>query len=80
MLLLVGLLSLGMAVGVHVITLPVEFDASFGRALPILAEGYIAPAEQVAARRILTACALTYVAGSLASLLNLWRWLAILRR
>lgn len=79
-LLLVGLLSFGVAVIVHLVTLPVEFDASFGRALPILAEGYIAPAERAAARRILTACALTYVAGSLACMLNLWRWLAILRR
>jgi len=31
-------------------------------------------------RRILRAAALTYVAGSLASLLNLARWLAFLRR
>jgi len=29
----------------------------------------------VAARRILRAAALAYVAGTLASLLNLWRWL-----
>lgn len=80
LLLLAGLISFGAAVVVHLVTLPVEFDASFGRALPLLAEGYIAPADQSAARRILTACALTYVAGSLASVLNLWRWLAILRR
>ena len=32
------------------------------------------------ARRILIAAALTYVAASLASLLNLWRWIAFLRR
>ncbi|MEH6593761.1 MAG: zinc metallopeptidase [Halioglobus sp.] len=32
------------------------------------------------AERILKAAALTYVAGSLASLLNLSRWIAILRR
>lgn len=80
LLLAAGLLSFGTAVAVHLVTLPVEFDASFRRALPILAEGYIAPEEQAAARRILTACALTYVAGSLASVLNLWRWIAILRR
>ena len=32
------------------------------------------------ARRILTAAALTYVAGSLFSLLNVWQWLRYLRR
>ncbi|MCK5716772.1 MAG: zinc metallopeptidase, partial [Thiomargarita sp.] len=59
----------------------VEWDASFKRALPILSEGaYISTADQRAARKILIACALTYVASSLASLLNLWRWIAILRR
>ncbi|MFK5969525.1 MAG: zinc metallopeptidase [Candidatus Marithrix sp.] len=74
-----GLMSLGTAVIVHLVTLPVELDASFRRALPILAN-YISKRDQWAARRILTACALTYVASSLTSLLNLWRWLAILRR
>lgn len=80
LMLLAGLLSFGVAVVVHLVTLPVEFDASFSRALPMLNEGYIPRQDRSAARRILTACALTYVAGSLASVLNLWRWLAILRR
>lgn len=78
--LLLGIASLSLSVIVHVLTLPVEWDASFNRALPILEEGYISAAEQRQARTILTAAALTYVAASLASLLNLWRWLAILRR
>ncbi len=76
----VGVLTLGIATVVHLVTLPVEFDASFRRALPILETGYVAREDMRAARRILTACALTYVAGSLASLLNLWRWIMILRR
>ncbi len=76
-----GLASLGTSVVVHFVTLPVEWDASFRRALPILEKGeYISAKDQRAARRILTACALTYVASSLTSLLNLWRWIAILRR
>jgi uncharacterized protein len=76
-----GLASLGTSVIVHLVTLPVEWDASFRRALPILDKGhYISAKDQRAARRILTACALTYAASSLASLLNLWRWIAILRR
>jgi len=66
---------------VHFITLPVEWDASFKRALPILKKGqYISDREIKYAHKILTAAALTYVSGSLASLLNLGRWIAILRR
>jgi Zn-dependent membrane protease YugP len=66
---------------VHLVTLPVEWDASFGRALPILVEGqYINRREERAVRRILRAAALTYVAASLVGLLNLGRWMAILRR
>ncbi len=66
---------------VHLITLPVEWDASFKRALPILKKGkYISDREIKYAHKILTAAALTYVSGSLASLLNLGRWIAVLRR
>lgn len=79
--LLAGIAAMGIATLVHFLTLPVEWDASFGRALPILQRGgYLQANDQEGARRILTAAALTYVAASLASLLNLWRWLALLRR
>ncbi|MFP4137080.1 MAG: zinc metallopeptidase [Halomonas sp.] len=71
--------SFGTAALVHLVTLPVEFDASFQRALPLLKD-YIPPYDMPGARHVLTACAFTYVAASLASLLNLGRWLAILRR
>lgn len=81
LILLGGGISLIMPVAVHLITLPVEFDASFNRALPILKHGNYLPEEDIdAARSILTACALTYAAGALASLLNIWRWLRLLRR
>ncbi|MEJ2360984.1 MAG: zinc metallopeptidase [Gammaproteobacteria bacterium] len=76
-----GLVSMATATLVHVVTLPVEIDASFNKALPILFDGeYVAKKDRRAARRILKAAAYTYVAASLASLLNLWRWIAILRR
>ncbi|MEM7543626.1 MAG: zinc metallopeptidase [Pseudomonadota bacterium] len=65
---------------VHLVTLPVEFDASFNRALPVLEMGYLEPEDIASARKILWACALTYLAGSLASLLNFWRWIRFLRR
>jgi Zn-dependent membrane protease YugP len=81
MMLLVGLASLGMAAIVHLVTLPVEWDASFGKALPILKQGrYLSGYELRHARRILKACALTYVAGALAGMLSLARWIAVLRR
>ena len=78
---LAGLATMGVATIVHLVTLPVEIDASFNKALPILFKGnYVNEKDRPAARRILKAAALTYVAASLASLLNLWRWIAILRR
>ena len=81
LMLLAGLSSLVIPILIHLITLPVEWDASFRRALPLLTAGdYIPEDDLPAARRILTACALTYVASALASLLNLWRWIRVLRR
>jgi len=78
-LLILGLASLALPVLVHLVTLPVEVDAS-RRALAILASGYVPQRELPALRRILRACALTYLAASLATLLNFWRWIRILRR
>ena len=77
----IGLGSMASATLVHLVTLPVELDASFGKALPILKAGdYVQPGDESAVRRVLRAAALTYVASSLASLLNLARWFAFLRR
>lgn len=76
-----GMLSLGSAALVHLATLPTEFDASFGRALPVLEKGdYLRPEDRRHARRLLKAAALTYVSASLMSLLNVARWIALLRR
>lgn len=83
-----SLMFLAVAIGsmllgtlVHLFTLPVEFDASFNKALPMLESGqYLHDGDLPHAQRILKAAALTYVAASLASLLNLGRWLAVLRR
>ncbi len=78
---LAGLMTLGTSAIIHVITLPTEFDASFNRALPMLDKYDILKAtDRPHARRLLTAAALTYVAASLMSLLNIARWIAILRR
>ena len=81
LLFLFGFGSMALATLVHIVTLPVEWDASFNKALPILREGnYIDERDEKAVREILRAAALTYVAASLASLLNLARWMAFLRR
>jgi Zn-dependent membrane protease YugP len=80
-LLLLSLATVVLGTAVHLVTLPVELDASFGKALPLLRQGrHLFEVDLPHARRILRAAAFTYVAGSLASLLNLWRWLAVLRR
>ncbi|WP_394204518.1 zinc metallopeptidase [Shewanella waksmanii] len=77
----IGVLSMGLSTLVHLVTLPVEFDASYGKALPMLKDGhYLHDGDLKHAEKILKAAALTYVAGSLASLLNLGRWIAVLRR
>ncbi len=76
-----GFMSLGTTTLVHLVTLPTELDASFNRALPLLAKGDILkPVDLPHARRLLKAAALTYLSASLAGLLNIARWWALLRR
>lgn len=77
---IVALLSMSTAALAHLVTLPVEWDASFGKAMPVLEAEYIRGEDRDAVRSVLRAAALTYVAASLASLLNVWRWLRLLRR
>jgi len=80
-LLALAVASLASGIVVHLMTLPTEFDASFRRALPILEKGgYLRPEDRRPARRILTAAALTYVAGALIGLVNFWWWLRLLGR
>ena len=75
---LVGLLGRML---LHLVTLPLEWDASFGKALPILSTGnYLPKAQQAPVDRILRAAAFTYVAAALADVLNLARWAVLLRR
>ena len=66
---------------IHALTLPIEFDASFSKALPLLREGnYISQPNEKAVNSILRAAALTYVSAALADILNLSRWIVILSR
>jgi len=78
--LLGAFLVMGFGLVVQLVTLPVELDASFNKAMPLLKSGYLESHQLPAAKRILRAAAWTYVAASLATLLNFWRWVSVLRR
>lgn len=76
----VALMLLGSRLAMHVVTLPMEFDASFGKALPVLSRGgYLQENDVPAARSVLRAAALTYVASALVTLLDLTRIIRVLR-
>ena len=76
-----GLLTLGTSILVHLLTLPMEMNASFARALPLLEQGnHLKPGDAPHARKLLKAAAWTYVSASLMTLLNIARWWAIIRR
>ena len=81
LLLLIGLSGFIARMMIHAVTLPIEFDASFSKALPLLREGdYISQSDEKAVSSILRAAALTYVSAALADILNLGRWIVILSR
>lgn len=72
-----GVLAFSMAVLFQIVTLPVEFNAS-GRALRILGDtGMLYPDEVRQTRKVLTAAALTYVAGAASAILQLLRILLL---
>lgn len=65
----------------YLIVLPEEWDASFGKALPILEKGeYVEQDDLPAIHAVLKAAALTYFARALGDLVNIGRWWLILRR
>lgn len=79
-LLWLGIVAYSTAVLFQVITLPVEFNAS-RRALQTLeVSGVMAPEQISGARQVLTAAALTYVAGALISIMYLVYYLGLARR
>lgn len=73
----IGVLAFSVAVLFQIVTLPVEFNAS-GRAIRILGEsGMLYPEEVQATKKVLSAAALTYVAGAASAILSLLRILII---
>ena len=67
-LIIMGCLSTNVLI--HLITLPVEFDASFKRALPILKK-YVPKENMKQCRSVLRAAAFTYLAQSIVSIFRL---------
>lgn len=61
----------------HVVTLPVEFNASSRAIAQLQALGILSPTELSAARKVLNAAALTYVAAATMALLELVRLLIL---
>lgn len=76
----IGIFLFSFVVVFHLVTLPVEFNAS-SRALSILGDSGMLSREEVPqARKVLGAAALTYVAAATASALQLLRLILIARR
>jgi Zn-dependent membrane protease YugP len=75
-----AVIIMGTSLVVNLVTLPVELNASFSRAMPMLETENFEDKHLESARGILWACALTYFASSLASLLNVYRWFRVIRR
>ena len=71
----IGLTSFGLIF--QIITLPVEFNASNRAKKEIESEGIANTSEQEAVNKVLISAALTYVAGVLASALQILRLLMI---
>jgi hypothetical protein len=77
--LLLALLSLLIGIVVHLITLEVELDASFNKALPILIEK-VPPEYHDSCKSILRAAAFTYVIGVVRNFVSLrFIWLMLSR-
>ena len=69
----IGILAFSLAVLFQLVTLPVEFNAS-GRAIRILADTGMMQGEEIkAAKKVLRAAALTYVASAASAILQLLR-------
>jgi len=73
----VGILLFSGAVVFHLITLPVEFDASKRALAQLTGSGSIAPQEVAGAKKVLDAAALTYVAAAAMAALQLLRLVMI---
>lgn len=76
----IGVILYALAVLFHIITLPVEYDAS--RRAKDLMEDYrvISPEEKGGVKKVLGAAALTYVASTLVAIVQLLRFVSMVNR
>jgi Zn-dependent membrane protease YugP len=72
-----ALILYGVAVAFHLVTLPVEFNASSRAAVQLRELGLVTAEEQAGVKKVLNAAALTYVAGALAALTQLLYFLIV---
>lgn len=72
-----GILFYAAVVVFHVVTLPVEFNASSRALVQLESHGFLAQTEVNGARKVLNAAALTYVAATAMALMQLIRLLII---
>lgn len=77
MLMDLGILFFAGAVLFHVVTLPVEFDASKRALVQLTESGAVQPDEVAGAKKVLDAAALTYVAAAAMAALQLIRLVAL---
>lgn len=76
-LILLGILFFLVTVLFHLVTLPVEFNASSRAKRILAAEGMVSREEEKGVNKVLNAAAFTYVAGALVALLELLRFILI---
>lgn len=75
---LTGIALYGSVVLFHVVTLPVEFDASMRAVKALAGGGYLVDNSEVSGtKKVLTAAALTYVAAALYAVIELLYWVWI---
>jgi Zn-dependent membrane protease YugP len=76
-LIMIGILLFSAVVLFHIVTLPVEFNASNRAVLQLSQIGLISNEEVPMVKKVLGAAALTYVAAALSAIANLLYYLAI---
>lgn len=76
----IGIALTGLGLLFQIVTLPVEFNASKRAGIQLNSLGIASVSDQSGAKKVLTAAALTYVAGVLSSALQIFRLILIYGR
>lgn len=76
----IGILLFSIVVAFHMVTLPVEFNASSRAIVQLVQGGFIYEEERASAKKVLGAAALTYVAAAAMAVMQLLRLLILRSR